>query len=167
MIEVEITNLGGFTARLEDLTASMSLRVVDAMYAIVNVVAQRARDRMAMLFQNPARMQASVATAVEVTSDVIVGTIGAYDLPYLRIQEFGGVTSPHDILPVNAQALAFFSPGGFMPFRPGAATGDMVFAKVVHHPGSKIPERSYMRSALFMEKSNIIQMIENAVRPRG
>jgi hypothetical protein len=108
-------------------------------------------------------MLQSVSTGIDVTDDTIVGTAGAYDLPYLRIQEYGGVTSPHDIFPVNAAALAFFMPGGFLPFKPGAATGDMVFAKVVHHPGSKIPERSYARSALAMEKSNIIAMLDAAV----
>lgn len=163
MIDVEVTSLTGFTARLENMATYMPLRVVDAMYEIVDVIADRARSRMGSLFQNPARMQASVSTSVEVANDLVIGTVGAYDLPYLAIQEFGGTTSPHDILPVNANVLAFFFPGGFIPFKAGAATGGMLFTKVVHHPGSRIPERSYMRSALHLEKSNIIAMLQAAV----
>lgn len=58
------------------------------------------------------------------------------DVKYGAIQEFGGKTSPHDIVPVKAQALAF------------VMGGKQVFAKIVHHPGSVIPEHSYMRSSL-------------------
>jgi hypothetical protein len=162
-MDVELVGLDEFQVRLGNISASMSLRIVDAMNEIVEVVANKARDRMAQLFRNPERMQASVSTGVFATSDEIVGTIGAYDLPYLRIQEFGGVTSPHDIFPINGKALAFFWPGGAMPFKPGAATGDMAFLKVVHHPGSRIPERSYMRSALAMERSDIVAMLQAAI----
>jgi hypothetical protein len=42
--------------------------------------------------------------------------------------------------------------------------GKYTFAKIVHHPGSIIPERSYLRSALG-EMSGLIQSeIEKAAR---
>jgi phage gpG-like protein len=56
--------------------------------------------------------------------------------PYAAIQEYGGKSAAHDILPDKARALAFL------------IRGKMAFARVVHHPGSQIPERSYLRSAL-------------------
>lgn len=52
-------------------------------------------------------------------------------------------TPPHDIVPVRAKALAFprmFTPKtmpGVIDARPGATGGDTVFAKIVHHPGTK------------------------------
>lgn len=58
------------------------------------------------------------------------------NVPYAAIHEYGGQTKPHDIFPSKAQALHFFM------------GSKEVFAKSVHHPGSKIPERSYIRSAL-------------------
>lgn len=163
MIQVEVTGMGELTARLENMTATMSLRIVDAMHAIVLRLAGRVRGRMGQLFRNPSRMQASVSSAVEVVGEAVIGTVGAYDLPYLRIQEFGGVTSPHDIFPVNGNVLAFLSSGGPVPFRAGASSGVLTFAKVVHHPGSRIPERSYMRSALHLEKGSIVAMLQTAV----
>lgn len=58
------------------------------------------------------------------------------DVKYARIHEYGGRTAPHDIVPNKAEALAFM------------IGGKQVFAKVVHHPGSQMPERSFLRSAL-------------------
>jgi len=56
--------------------------------------------------------------------------------PYAAIHEYGGKTAAHDILPDKARALALL------------IGGKMAFARLVHHPGSEIPERSYLRSAL-------------------
>lgn len=65
--------------------------------------------------------------------------------PYDKIQEYGGQTGPHDIVATKAQALSFLR------------DGKRVFYKRVHHPGSKIPERSYMRSGLDDMRETIIQ----------
>lgn len=54
------------------------------------------------------------------------------DVKYAGIHEFGGRTLPHVILPKKAKALAF---------------GGKFFARV-NHPGSKMPERSFLRSGL-------------------
>ena len=173
MIDVQLVGLDDLQVRLGAVPASVALRITDAMMDIVNVLADRMRSRMAELFRTSSKMQASVATAVEAGGDAIIGTSGAYGLPYLAIQEFGGVTSPHMIFPVNAKALAFLwtgipvalkqDKGGSGAATSKSGTGDMVFLRGVHHPGSKIPERSYARSALAMERSNIIAMIKAAV----
>lgn len=59
------------------------------------------------------------------------------DVKYAAIHEYGGTTSPHIILPKRASVLAFIGKGG-----------GMVFARKVNHPGSKMPERSFLRSSL-------------------
>jgi phage gpG-like protein len=74
----------------------------------------------------------------------------AGDVKYAAIHEFGGQTPPHDILPSKAEALAFMM------------GGQQVFAKIVHHPGSKIPERSFMRSGLFDMSGEIVEEIRRA-----
>ena len=57
-------------------------------------------------------------------------------MKYAAIQEFGGRTAAHDIVPDKARALAF------------VVAGRRVFARIVHHPGSTLPARSYLRSSL-------------------
>jgi phage gpG-like protein len=68
---------------------------------------------------------------------------------YGKIHEFGGKTKAHEILPTKKKALHFF--GGF-----GMYGVTEVFAKKVNHPGSVIPERSFMRSSLSDMKAEII-----------
>lgn len=63
---------------------------------------------------------------------VVVGT----DKPYARIHEFGGVTRPHQIRPRTAGALRWMGPDG------------PIFARVVNHPGSKIPARPHREPAV-------------------
>jgi hypothetical protein len=160
MMDVQIVGLSELVARLESMDSNVWSRIAIAMDGITDRLADRARSRMAELFANPGVMQASVATSVD-DGPPVTGTVGAYGLPYLAAQEFGVVTRPHDIFPVNAQVLAFFAPG-FVPFKSGAGN-DQIFAKAVHHPGSRIPERSYMRSALAMERTDIIRALQQAV----
>ena len=76
-------------------------------------------------------------------------------MPYGRIQEQGGVTGPHDILPVRKLALRFVTPGfigairltqgGKISRKQGAG---ITFAKAVHHPGSRIPGNPYLEPAV-------------------
>lgn len=95
----------------------------------------------ALMHENPATIY------VEVTADT----------PYAAIHEYGGHTRPHVIEAVNAHALHFMLP----------AAGGWVFAKRVNHPGSKIPERSYLRSALAQMKDQIVSDIQDAARPNS
>lgn len=74
------------------------------------------------------------------------------DAPYARIQEYGGKTSAHDIIPTKAQALAFM------------VGGNQVFAKIVHHPGSVIPAKNYVHGPFSEMTPEIVQSIETAVR---
>lgn len=72
-------------------------------------------------------------------------------VPYAAIQEFGGVTPAHVIEARNAQALAW------------VAGGKTMFARRVNHPGSRIPERSYLRSALDEMHDEIVAGLREAV----
>jgi phage gpG-like protein len=73
------------------------------------------------------------------------------DAPYAAIQEFGGKTAAHEILPAKASVLAF------------VANGKPVFARRVQHPGSQIPARSYLRSALDEQGESIAQGLKEIV----
>lgn len=67
------------------------------------------------------------------------------DVKYAAIHEYGGKTAAHVIEPKKGEALAFI------------LGGKEVFFKRVNHPGSVIPERSFMRSSL-KDKTVEIQM---------
>lgn len=72
--------------------------------------------------------------------------------PYDAIQEYGGKTAAHEIIPDKAAALAFMF------------NGKQAFLRRVHHPGSQIPERSYLRSALAEKSADIQQAIAEAAQ---
>jgi phage gpG-like protein len=71
--------------------------------------------------------------------------------PYAAIQEFGGKTAAHDIIPDKSKVLAFM------------LNGKQMFARRVHHPGSEIPERSYMRSALAEQSQDIAEALRETL----
>ena len=82
-------------------------------------------------------LAASIDAFVTSSDDEVVATIGSFgDVKYAAIQEYGGKTAAHEIMASQAKALTFLE------------GGTERFARVVHHPGSQIPARSYLRSSL-------------------
>lgn len=79
--------------------------------------------RSVKILQASGRLASSITPSHDATS----ATVGT-NVIYAAIQNFGGQTSPHTIVPRNGKALRF---GG-------------VFAKRVNHPGSKIPARPFL-----------------------
>ncbi len=80
----------------------------------------------------------------------ITGSVGLA-LIYGAIHEYGGVTRAHVIRARKAKALAF------------QMGGQTIIRKSVQHPGSKMPERSYLRSSLRENKARIKGNIAAAV----
>ncbi len=82
-------------------------------------------------------LRRSIAQAIEEQRGEILGRVGLEgSVPYGAIHEFGGRTPAHAIQPGRARVLAF------------GKDGKTVFAARVAHPGSAIPERSFLRTAL-------------------
>jgi len=80
----------------------------------------------------------SIGSKVEQATQAVWGIVfQSSDVPYGGIHEYGGTTSAHIIIPKKASVLAFIG-----------KMGTKAFATKVNHPGSKMPERSYMRSSL-------------------
>lgn len=93
----------------------------------------------------------SIQQSVESSGGITTGEVySSGDVKYAAIHEFGGTTPAHDILPNKAEALAFM------------IGGQQVFAKVVHHPGSRMPERSFLRSSLADMADAIVDGIREA-----
>ena len=137
MLTVSITGDADMAAGLDGLPAA----TIAAIHAKSGALADRllARVQQKLGGEAPRTRTGELAASVSVdgpalTDDAITSLTAT--ARYAAIQEYGGVTSPHDILPQRAKALAFL------------AGGQQVFARHVHHPGSHIPERSYLRSSL-------------------
>ncbi len=96
-------------------------------------------------------LRRSISPSVSADSSTrIVGKVGT-NIEYAAIHEYGGRTPPHVILPKKGRALAFNWRGQ-----------DVVFAKV-NHPGSQMPERSFMRTALEEMRPEILEEFNNAI----
>ena len=129
--------------------------VTQKMVITVKVLSEQLRDYIVrnklngqVLKRVTGALGRSIATDTQATATGAVGTVfSSGDVKYAAIQEFGGKTSPHVIMPVKAQALSFMM------------GGKQVFFRKVNHPGSVIPERSYMRSSLADMKQDILDTI--------
>ena len=127
------------------------------------------------------RLRRSITAKATEEGTTYAGIVGT-NVVYARINEFGGQTRPHEIRPVRARAL-LFARGGFIGPMESMRTqggryakgkkaaisraigdGSMQFARVVRHPGSKIPERSFLRSALAALPPEIRAGIEAALK---
>jgi phage gpG-like protein len=84
----------------------------------------------------------------------ITGSVGLA-LVYGAIHEYGGITKAHVIQARRKKALAF------------QVGGVGLVRKSVKHPGSKMPERSYLRSSLEENESRIKYAIAAAVAKGG
>jgi phage gpG-like protein len=93
----------------------------------------------------------SIQAEVDLAEDTVLARVfSSGDIKYAAIQEYGGRTAAHDIAPDKAKALAFL------------AGGQIVFARIVHHPGSTIPEHAYLRSSLADMADEIIGELKAA-----
>ena len=95
-------------------------------------------------------LAASIAAEVAADGENIIATIGSSGVKYAAIQEYGGQTAAHEILPSKAAALAF------------VIDGATHFARRVEHPGSIMPERSYLRSSLEEMSEQIVAEFSSA-----
>ena len=99
-----------------------------------HVVAQKLSGQV--LNVRSGALRASIRSEVTQTDSGIAARVYSSGVPYAAIQEFGGQTPAHVIEAKKAMVLAF------------EVGGNAVFARRVNHPGSKIPERSFLRASL-------------------
>jgi hypothetical protein len=140
MLTVTLTGADKLGAKLDGLAPAVLAAAAAKSAALADQLLGLIRLKLggAVLQPRSGALAASIGVdGPTVTEDTVATTIFSRgDLKYPAIQEYGGVTAPHDILPSRAKALAFL------------AGGEEVFARIIHHPGSRVPERSYLRSSL-------------------
>ena len=140
MLSVTLTGADELGATLDGLPPAVLAAIAAKSAALADQLLGLVRQKLGgeVLKYRTGALAASIGVkGPDIVDDTVVTTVfSGSDLKYAAIQEYGGVTGPHQILPSRAKALAFM------------AGGEAVFARVVHHPGSHIPERSYLRASL-------------------
>jgi phage gpG-like protein len=139
MSALEVRGLEETSARFDAypaaLQAALSAKATELAAALADLVKSKLSG--AVLNTSSGALRDSIAAGITADADGVLASVGSEgDVKYAAIQEYGGKTSAHEILPVKGNVLAF-------------VTGDgQHFARRIEHPGSVIPERSYLRSAL-------------------
>ena len=148
MLSLSLSGDDALDARLDAYAGALG----DAFAAKAETLAQALADAVKLdklsgqvLAARSGALRDSIEAEVAADGDSIVATIASVgDLKYAAIQEYGGRTAAHEILPVKGKVLAFL------------AGGAMRFATRVEHPGSTIPERSYLRATLDEQADAIV-----------
>ncbi len=139
MISISMTGDRELIARLTALPSGLRTILRRKIWALTLRLQARVQQKLSGQVLNvvTGALRRSIQSDVRETADGIRGVVfSTGDVKYARIHEFGGKTRAHIIEPRKAQALAFMM------------GGKMVFAKRVNHPGSVMPERSFLRSSL-------------------
>ena len=146
-LEETSARLNGYPAALQAALAAKADELAAALADLVK------NDKLSggVLNTRSGALGDSIAASVTADADGVLASVGSEgDVKYAAIQEYGGKTSAHEILPAKGNVLAF-------------VVGDAQhFARRVEHPGSAIPERSYLRSALDDMKDEIVAALADA-----
>lgn len=123
--------------------------------ALADAVAQKIRNEKlsgALLVEKTGLLKNSITSSVEENDGGVLASIYVDgDVPYAAIQEYGGRTKAHVIEAIRGKALAF------------GHDGKQSFFARVDHPGSILPERSYLHSTLDEMHDNIITEFGSAL----
>ena len=141
--------------QLEEMPLKIRASLYKTIYALTlklqkHVVVDKLQGQV--LQKRSGALQRSIQNQVIQNDSGVTGRVfSSGDVKYAAIHEFGGRIPPHIIEPKNGEALAFM------------LNGKMSFFKKVNHPGSDMPERSFMRSSLKDMRQEIINGMEKAI----
>lgn len=155
MLNITITGDTALIARLNRMPDAIQrslLRKVTALtFQLQALVKSKLTNRV--LNVRTGMLRDSIFRRVESTSTGVIGRVASSgNVKYAAIHEFGGVIPAHIVRPKTASVLAF------------QIGGKTVFAKEVHIPAVRMPERSYMRSSLRDMRTQIQEGLTEAVR---
>lgn len=135
-------------ARLTTLPGELRILLEAKARVLAERLATKVRDEKlsgGVLQTKSGVLRASIISDVSIANGALSATVGSIgDVKYAAIQEYGGHTAAHQILPDKAAALAFL------------VGGAAHFARSVRHPGSSLPARAYLSSSLNEMRDEII-----------
>jgi phage gpG-like protein len=142
--------------QLASLPADLLARLEEKARQLAAALTDKVRDDKlsgGVLQIRTGALKASISSDVSIDGNEVKATVGSFgDVKYAAIQEYGGRTSAHEILPDKAQALAF------------VIGGVQRFARRVEHPGSTIPASAYLQSSLDESRDQIVAELSGAVQ---
>jgi phage gpG-like protein len=155
MIRASIIGAEEFIFRLKEVEPKVSGLVREAVrratLELVNYIKHHKLSGQVLRARPPGgHLRRSINPRFEENLHSIIGSAGT-NVKYAAIHEYGGVTRAHVIQARKKKALAF------------QVGGVGLVRKSVQHPGSKMPERSFLRSSLRDNEEKIKKAIEQAV----
>lgn len=156
MIRIDV-KVEGVDATVRTLDGVAALSVIETRRAIGRLILQLqkkvVREKLTgqVLKVKHGTLRRSIDVGVADRGSAVEGSVGT-NVKYAAIHEFGGRTAAHEIKARKAKALRF-----------QLASGAAQFRKSVMHPGSKMPERSFLRSALREMDGAIREEFEQAI----
>jgi phage gpG-like protein len=146
MFTLDVRGVDETSARFDAYPAALQAALGAKATELATALADLVKNKLSGAVLNTSgALRDSIAAGVTADSDGVLASVGSEgDVKYAAIQEYGGKTSAHEILPVKGDVLAFVSGDG------------QRFARRIEHPGSVIPERSYLRSSLEDMKDEIL-----------
>jgi len=152
MIRVQIVGAEAVIKHLGEVPPRVLGLVRQAVMAETHNVERTAKQKVSgpVLKNKTGTLRRKINSQFQDSGDSSIGSVGL-SLVYGAIHEYGGVTRAHVIQARNKKALAF-QMGGVGLVR-----------KSVQHPGSKMPERSFLRSSLRENEARIKGAIAAAV----
>ena len=147
MFTLDVRGVDETSARFDAYPAALQAALGAKATELATALADLVKNKLsgAVLNTSSGALRDSIAAGVTADSDGVLASVGSEgDVKYAAIQEYGGKTSAHEILPAKGDVLAFVSGDG------------QRFARRIEHPGSVIPERSYLRSSLEDMKDEIL-----------
>lgn len=153
MLNLQLTGVNEVVARFGEMPDKIHDALLVKMAELTQRLIAKTQDNLSgkVLQSRSGALRDSIAGQISDTGSTLTATVGSYGVRYAAIQEYGGTTSPHDILPTKANALAFI------------VDGKQVFAKIVHHPGSRIPPHYYLQGALDDMHDEIVRGLGEAI----
>ena len=166
MINLSLVGEKELVLHLRSMPAVVRTVIEAKIYALTLKLEARVKEKLSgqVLKVRSGALRRSIASKVTAVQNAIEGKVfSSGDVKYARIHELGGKTKPHVIEAKNGKALAF---GAFVGM--GAARSSwglfetMMILKKVNHPGSVIPQRSYLGSSLKEQATDIVQGLKLA-----
>ena len=150
MFALEVRGLDEASARFDAYPAALQAALGAKATELATALADLVKNELsgAVLNTSSGALRDSIAASVTADSDGVLASVGSEGgVKYAAIQEYGGKTSAHEILPAKGDVLAFVAGDG------------QHFARRIEHPGSVIAERSYLRSSLEDMKDEILSAL--------
>lgn len=154
MLNITIAGDRELIERLESMPGKLQAALFQKVSLLALKLEEKVKRKLSgeVLNVKSGDLRRSIANKVERSTHAVIGKVfSSGDVKYAAIHEFGGTTKAHVIEAVNGKALAF------------SMGGKQVFAKRVNHPGSKIPERSFLRSSLTEMRDEITEGLHRTV----